>query len=92
MNNKFNMRSMTEEESNIYRKAINDLFESTRRNIFDDNVFSPVEIQYIRGLIMNDKITNDYIVEGMNAKIDQKMSMHEFTERLLEKLDRLEDL
>jgi hypothetical protein len=46
-----------------------------------------VEIQYLRGLIWNDKIKNDYIANP-DARISQNKSMHNFTRELLEKLDK----
>lgn len=49
------------------------------------------EIQYIRGLIVADKLENNYEQEGMNVKIDRQTSMHEFTNNLLSKLDKLEE-
>jgi hypothetical protein len=51
---------------------------------------SIVEIQYIRGLIHMDKIINEYDEKAMDVHIDQKTSMHQFTEELLSKLDLLE--
>ncbi|NIK12851.1 hypothetical protein [Alkalibacillus almallahensis] len=47
------------------------------------------ELQYLRGLIMNDKIVNDY-ENNPNVGISQVKSMHTFTDDLLEKLDEEE--
>lgn len=47
------------------------------------------ELQYLRGLIMTDKIVNDY-ENNLNARISQVKSMHTFTDNLLEKLDEEE--
>lgn len=47
------------------------------------------EIQYLRGLIMSDKIENDYIA-NTNIVIAQNKTMHEFTEEILRKLDEIE--
>jgi hypothetical protein len=60
------------------------------RKIDDYKKIKPLsltDIQYIRGLIYADKLTHNYEVEGSNAKIDQKTTMHEFTEQLLNKID-----
>ncbi|MFO1442931.1 hypothetical protein KDN24_06835 [Bacillus sp. Bva_UNVM-123] len=57
-------------------------------------IFSPfnlTEIQYIRSLIMADKIVNEYELLGMKVKIDQQTSMHNFTDKILTVLDELEE-
>lgn len=48
------------------------------------------EIQYLRGLIINDQIANQYQQEGRNALIDQKTTMWEFTNELLQKVNKLD--
>ncbi|UGO50644.1 hypothetical protein PQE68_gp053 [Bacillus phage vB_BanS_Sophrita] len=52
--------------------------------------FDITEIQYLRGLVMADKLINNYD-EDKNTKIAQNKSMHDFTNEVLEKLDKMED-
>lgn len=59
--------------------------------VFEIIPFTLTEIQYLRGLIISDKMENDYEKQGMNAKIDQKNSMHDFTEKILKILDEFEE-
>lgn len=54
-------------------------------------MLKPTEIQYLRGLVWSDRIKKDY-KSHPEAKIDRFTSMHEFTEKILDKLDQLEDL
>jgi phosphoglucomutase len=54
------------------------------------NMFDITEIQYLRGLIMNDQFVNLYQKQGEKALIAQNKTMWEFTQEILKKLDELE--
>jgi phosphoglucomutase len=54
-------------------------------------MFNITEIQYLRGLIMNDQFVNLYKKQGSKAIIAQNKTMWEFTQEVLKKLDEIEE-
>lgn len=79
---------------NSYYEAVNDYWhESKPKKVFSLNPapFDITEIQYLRGLVMADKIENDYIANPKTV-IAQDKTMHDFTEEILSKFDKLEDM
>lgn len=77
--------------SDYSRKVKEANYQIKHDELFEFSPFSITEIQYLRGLIMADKLENNYEKEGKNALIDRKTTMHEFTEKLLKTLDELEN-
>lgn len=51
-------------------------------------MLNSTEIQYLMGLVWSDRIENDYIAHP-DAKIDRLTSMHDFTEKIIDKLEKM---
>jgi hypothetical protein len=48
------------------------------------------EIQYLRSLILQDQICGDFLINPQ-IKIDRQTSMYDFTEKIMKKLNDMED-
>lgn len=68
-----------------------EVFNKILSNVNNENNLTLTEIQYLRGLVYIDQLNNKYRDKGMAAKICQDTSMYEFTNKILNKLDKLED-
>jgi hypothetical protein len=66
-------------------------YEDKHEETFCFSPFGISEIQYLKRLIVSDQLNNDYKKKGRKALIDPNTTMYEFTERLLKKLNELEN-